>query len=237
MAKLAIIGYGKMGKMLEKLIHEHPGHTLVWVKDYSPSCADLKMVDAAIEFSVPEAAEKNILKCFESNTPIVSGTTGWTEKLHVLIQKANEEKHSFLYASNFSIGMNLFFFLNRKLAQLMDAQPDYDVHLKEIHHIQKQDSPSGTAITLANDIIKNLKRKQNWINKNSSVKDELVILSKRVGDVNGIHEVEYSSADELITLKHTALSRQAFAKGAIMAAAWLIDKKGFYTMKDVLNLH
>ncbi len=237
MANFAIIGYGKMGKMLEQLIQRHPEHSLVWAKDNTPSTSDFNGVDAAIEFSVPGAAEKNILKCFESNTPVVSGTTGWTEKLNVLIQKANQEKHGFLYASNFSIGMNLFFFLNRKLAQLMDAQPDYDVHLKEIHHTQKQDAPSGSAITLANDIIKNLKRKQNWINKNSSVKDELVILSERVGDITGIHEVEYGNTDERITLKHTALSRQAFAKGAVMAANWLIDKKGFYTMKDVLNLH
>ncbi len=237
MAKLAIIGYGKMGKMLEQLIRENPQHQLTWIGNNTPDITNLKEADAAIEFSVPEAAEKNILRCFEAGVPVASGTTGWTNRLPSVKEICEKGGHTFLYASNFSIGMNLFFSINQKLATLMDNQPNYDIKVEETHHLQKKDKPSGTAISLANDIIKNLKRKQKWVNIPSTMQDELVILSKRTGEVPGIHQVEYTGEDDRIELKHTALSRQGFARGAIIAANWLIGKKGFYTMKDVLNLH
>lgn len=196
---------------------------------------NLKECDVAIEFTAPDAAEENIRSCLDAGLPCVSGSTGWTKRLRDMQLYAVEHDRSFLYAPNFSIGVNLFFELNRQLATLMDAHPDYDVQMEEIHHTEKKDAPSGTALFAAFDILHRLRRKDGWKNRESSNKATLEVFSKREEGVPGTHIVRYFNNIDEIELKHTAHSRDGFASGALMAAEWLIGKTGAYSMEDVLG--
>ncbi len=244
--KIALIGYGKMGKAIEAEIQRMAEENkkkapqvslkidLDNAKDFTVK--NLKKVDVAIEFTTPKTAFGNILKCFEADVPVVCGTTGWAEKLDELKKLCRKKKKTLFYASNFSIGVNLFFEINRKLAKLMKKHPEYDVTLHEVHHTEKKDAPSGTAIVLANDIIDAIKRKKSWVNDASGERDILSVRSYREKDVPGIHIVNYESEFDSIELKHTAHSRRGFALGAVHAAMWVKDKKGFYGMKDMLEL-
>ena len=230
--KLALLGYGKMGKTIERLAVAK-GHEIVFTSTSSSTEGSLKKADAAIEFSSPEAAVKNITFCFENEIPVVCGTTGWLEQYDSIEKKCKDRNGSFIYASNFSIGVNLFFSLNEYAAKLMQPWDAYEAEMEEIHHTQKKDAPSGTAITLAETIIKNSK-KEKWTLEGASQK-MLKIEAKRLDDVKGTHTVKYISEIDSISMTHEAFTRDGFAKGAILAAEWLQDKKGIFTMKDVLG--
>jgi len=230
--KLALLGYGKMGKTIERLAVAK-GHEIVFTSSSSSTEGSLKKADAAIEFSSPEAAVKNITFCFENEIPVVCGTTGWLEHYDSIEKKCKDRNGSFIYASNFSIGVNLFFSLNEYAAKLMQPWDAYEAEMEEIHHTQKKDAPSGTAITLAETIIKNSK-KEKWTLEGASQK-MLKIEAKRLDDVKGTHTVKYISEIDSISMTHEAFTRDGFAKGAILAAEWLQDKKGIFTMKDVLG--
>lgn len=230
--KLALLGYGKMGKTIERLAVAK-GHEIVFTSTSSSTEGSLKKADAAIEFSSPEAAVKNITLCFENEIPVVCGTTGWLEQYDSIEKKCKDRNGSFIYASNFSIGVNLFFSLNEYAAKLMQPWDAYEAEMEEIHHTQKKDAPSGTAITLAETIIKNSK-KEKWTLEGASQK-MLKIEAKRLDDVKGTHTVKYISEIDSISMTHEAFTRDGFAKGAILAAEWLQDKKGIFTMKDVLG--
>lgn len=230
---IALLGYGKMGKVIEGIATER-GHNIVLKVDADTENYHLSGVDVAIDFSVPSAAVQNISNCLNSNIPVVSGTTGWLEQYDDMVTLCKKQNGSFLYASNFSVGVNIFFEINRKLSELMGTQTNYSVAMEEIHHTQKLDAPSGTAITLANDIIKNTSY-TGWKLEHPS-SSEFQIVAKRIPDVPGTHEVTYNSEVDSISIKHTAHSRQGFALGAVIAAEWLKDKKGVFSMKDVLNI-
>jgi len=234
--KIALLGYGRMGKEIEKIALQK-GHEIV-LRIQGDEKYDITLADIAIDFSIPEAAFKNITNCFQNNVPIVSGTTGWLENYTDAIAICKENNGSFIYASNFSIGVNIFFELNQQLAKMMKSLDDYSIKLEEIHHTKKLDAPSGTAITLAEGIIGNsskstweLKENQTEINENS-----IPIIAKRIPEVPGTHIVSYESEIDSIEIKHTAHNRKGFALGAVIAAEWLVNKKGVYTMKDVLNI-
>ena len=231
--KIALLGYGKMGKTIERLALER-GHEVVLKTTNSNTSIDLSNADVAIEFSVPEAAVGNIQSCFEQGVPVVSGTTGWLDHYADVLKICEDRNVSFIYASNFSIGVNLFFSLNEYLARLMAPRNEYDVHIHEIHHTQKLDAPSGTAISLAEGIIENTNKK-GWQLDTASA-DEVLITAQRTGDVKGTHQIEYRSEVDILSIRHEARSRAGFALGAILAAEWLKDKKGVYTMKDVLQI-
>lgn len=231
--KIALLGYGRMGQAIEKVALER-GHEIVIRKDIEPLEVDLGIADVAIDFSHPKAAFDNIKSCIDKGVAVVSGTTGWLDRFEEIKEYCNEEDGSFIYASNFSIGVNLFFNLNAYLAQMMQHIKGYEVSMEEIHHVHKLDAPSGTAITLANDILAHSK-KNNWT-ISSQAKDELFINVKREGEVPGTHSVSYTSAIDAIEIKHTAFNREGFALGAVVAAEWLKDKKGVFNMKDVLSL-
>jgi len=242
---IALIGYGKMGQIIERFAIER-GHEVV-LKIGSKNLEDLtvanlKKADVAIDFSLPDAAIKNIYTCFEANVPLVVGTTGWYGELQEIKDECLSRNHTLLYGSNFSIGVNLFFHINQVLAKMMNNYPVYDVQVEEIHHTQKLDSPSGTAMTIAEDIIENLDRKNEWVNEldgDASVevlkKDQLLIASQRIQNIPGTHTVIYSSEVDEIEIKHTANSRAGFALGAIVAAEWLQNKQGFYNISDIFN--
>ncbi|MBP6456622.1 MAG: 4-hydroxy-tetrahydrodipicolinate reductase [Chitinophagaceae bacterium] len=237
--KIALIGYGKMGKAIEEIALTK-GHEIV-LKINSSNLADftkehLKKADVAIEFSRPELAFENIKTCLEANISVVCGTTSWWEKLDDIKEITTENKGAFLYASNFSIGVNIFFEINKKLAQLMKEHLEYDVKMEEIHHTQKLDAPSGTAISLANDILAEVSRKEKWVNNKTNNLSELEIISKREDPAPGTHSILYKSEIDEIEIKHTAHSRMGFAIGAVLAAEFLSTKSGIYTMKDVLNI-
>lgn len=231
--KLALLGYGRMGRAIEKVAIER-GHEIVIRKDVEPIKVDLSMADAAIDFSHPSAAFDNIKSCIDSRVPVVSGTTGWLDQFEEIKSYCDKKQGSFIYASNFSIGVNLFFNLNTYLAQMMKNIKGYDVGMEEIHHIHKLDKPSGTAITLANDILAE-SEKTGW-SIDSPEENKLFIDVKREGEVPGTHVVEYTSAIDGIEIKHTAYNREGFALGAVVAAEWLQHKKGIFNMKDVLSL-
>ena len=231
--KIALLGYGRMGQAIEKVAVER-GHEIVIRKDVEPLEVDLSIADAAIDFSHPSAAFDNIKLCIDNDVPVVSGTTGWLDKYEEVKEYCELKKGSFIYASNFSIGVNLFFNLNAYLAQMMKNIKGYEPTMEEIHHIHKLDAPSGTAISLANDILEN-SEKDKW-NSSSPDKKELFIKVKREGEVPGTHSVAYSSAIDEIEIKHTAFNREGFALGAVVAAEWLKDKSGVFSMKDVLSL-
>jgi 4-hydroxy-tetrahydrodipicolinate reductase len=237
--KIALIGYGKMGKAIEA-IATAKGHEIVHRIDLNSQHLlekeHLGQADVAIEFTTPETAYSNILKCFEANVPVVCGTTGWLEKLPEIKAQCLEKHQAFLYASNFSVGVNIFFEINKRLAELMASQPQYDVQMEEIHHTQKKDAPSGTAITLAEQILEKLGRKTGWVNKAADRPESLSIISKREDPAPGTHSITYTSEIDDISITHTAHSREGFAAGAVVAATWLFGKKGIFTMKDVLDL-
>lgn len=239
MLHIALIGYGKMGQAIEKIAIER-GHTIS-LKISQENHSDLnevniKKANVAIEFSTPESAEKNILFCLQNNIPVISGTTGWNSEMDEVEKVCRKYNGAFLYASNFSVGVNLFFELNKKLASLLKNHPEYNVSLEEIHHTQKKDTPSGTAITLADEIINQSLRKRFWVNDKERQTEELSVISKRINDVPGTHSVKYTSETDDISIVHTAHNRTGFASGAVSAAEYIYDKKGIFTMKDVLNL-
>ena len=236
---IALIGYGKMGKAIEEIALQK-GHEIV-LKIDAENKADLttenlENADVAIEFTSPENAANNIYKCLDANIPVVCGSTGWLEHLGEVEKYCIEKNGSFLYASNFSIGVNIFFEVNKRLALLMAKQPAYDVTIEEIHHTEKKDAPSGTAITLAEQAIKELQRKSSWINEPTAIDELLVINSKRIDPAPGTHAVKYSSGVDDIEIIHTAHNRKGFAGGAVLAAEFLQGKKGIFSMKDVLGL-
>jgi len=228
--KIGIIGYGKMGKAIEKVAIDR-GH-LISFKTNNCDINLINDVDVTIEFSTPESAFANIKNCIDTNVPVVSGTTGWLEDLDDIKKLCDKKNGSFLYASNFSLGANLFFELNKKLAHLMSDKNQYKTSIDETHHIHKLDRPSGTAITLADDIISN-SRYKNW-ELDSSSKDKININSSREKEVNGVHKVVYSSENDIISIKHEALNRNGFALGAVISAEWLVNKKGCFSISDML---
>jgi 4-hydroxy-tetrahydrodipicolinate reductase len=231
--KIALLGYGKMGKTIEALAQE-AGHEVVYTSDKDLKRGVFKEADVAIEFSTPGAAFENIQKCLKEGIPVVSGTTGWLDKYDEVLKLCEDRNGSFIYASNFSIGVNLFFGLNEYLAKQMKQRSEYDVRISETHHTQKKDAPSGTAITLVEDILENLGY-SNWFLEGTTG-DGVPIKAQREGDVKGIHEVEYRSEVDKISIRHEAFSRDGFARGALLAAEWLQDKKGVFSMQDVLGL-
>jgi len=236
--KIALIGYGKMGKEIEKIALERNQEVILKfdVNNKDEFTIDnLKKVDVAIEFTQPESAYQNYMKCFEANIPIVSGTTGWLDHLSDVKFQCEQNGQTFFYASNFSIGVNLFFKLNKQLANLMNTIEGYDVSISETHHTEKKDAPSGTAITIAEDLIANFNKKQSWVKENAVNNTELAIRSFREGKVPGIHTVKYESDVDYIEISHSAKSRKGFALGAVLAAEFTIINKGFLTMNDLLN--
>lgn len=245
--KIALIGYGKMGKAIEAIAQEknrQAGKELYEIalrvdidNRHTLSKEELASVDVAIEFTSPATAIDNIFWCFEANVPVVVGTTGWTKELKRIQQYAAENDKAFLFAPNFSIGVNIFFEINRRLANIMNEYPEYDVEMTETHHTEKKDSPSGTALFAALDVLKRLQRKDQWRNYASDNKATLSIISERIADVPGTHVVKYSSPIDDIEIKHTAHNRTGFASGALMAAEWLVGKTGYYSMEDVLGFN
>lgn len=239
MIKIALIGYGKMGKAIEAIALQL-NHQVVLKIDHENlhelTSSNLQQADVAIEFTGPESAVQNILTCLEAGVPIVSGSTGWLNQWSIVEEKCNQLNGALIYASNFSIGVNLFFQLNQYLAKLMSKHQEYKVSMEEIHHTQKKDAPSGTAITLAEQILAHHPQKKQWVNHPSLMDEELEIISKRIDPAPGTHKILYKSAIDDIEIVHTAHSREGFAKGALEAAKFLVGKKGIYTMKDVLGL-
>ena len=237
--KIALIGYGKMGKEIEKIAISRYHNIVLRVNELNAdtiTLEDLQRADVAIEFSTPFTVVKNIYKCFEANLPIVVGTTGWNSEFEAVKNTCIENKKSLFYTSNFSLGVNLFFELNTKLAQLMNKQDEYKVEIEEIHHIHKKDKPSGTAITLANGIIENLDRKKNWSLEKKTDPESLYIKDVRQGEVPGTHVVTYESTVDKIEIKHEAYNRSGFATGAVLSAEFLLGRKGIFGMKDLLSL-
>jgi 4-hydroxy-tetrahydrodipicolinate reductase len=230
--KIALLGYGKMGKVIERIALER-GHQIVLKKDESNTFEGLSNADVAIDFSVPMAAVENISSCFYANVPVVSGTTGWLEHYEEMIALCNEKKGGFISSSNFSLGVNLFFELNDYLAKIMAPYTSYSVEMEEIHHTQKLDAPSGTAISLAKGIIENT-HYTNWTLDQANA-NEIHIEAKRIAAIPGTHTVTYNSEVDNIEIKHTAHNREGFALGAVIAAEWLAGKQGVFSMKDVLN--
>lgn len=236
--KILILGYGKMGKAIEEIAEER-GHSIPHKININNIQA-LKFinpdeVDVAIEFSEPDAAFENLSYCMENNIPVVSGTTGWLDRKDKIEKLCDEKNGTFFYASNFSLGVNLFFKLNDILAQMMKQHQNYNTEITEIHHTEKLDAPSGTAITLAEGLIKNLPSKTEWINEPSDVENVLPIISKREANYPGTHIIKYTSDVDEIEIKHTAKSRTGFALGAVLVAEWILDKKGVLSMKDFMK--
>ncbi len=231
--KIALLGYGKMGKVIERIALER-NHEIVLRKGSQDNFEGLENADVAIDFSVPSVAVENISTCLEKGIPVVSGTTGWLEKYDEMVAHCNQKNGSFIYGSNFSLGVNIFFELNEYLAKMMNNLKQYKVSMEEIHHTQKLDAPSGTAISLANGIIKNTSY-ENWT-LDVTNDNQIHIDAKRIENVPGTHSVFYDSEVDQIEIKHTAHSREGFALGSVVAAEWIIGKKGVFTMKDVLGI-
>ncbi len=236
---IALIGYGKMGKAIESIAVER-GHIVNLKIDISNldqfTIPNLQQCDVAIEFTGPETAAENITRCLNASVPVVCGSTGWLQQLEAVTQLCKELDGALLYASNFSIGVNLFFELNEHLARLMNNYPAYDVSIEEIHHTQKKDAPSGTAISIADQLLEINSHKKKWVNRDAAITEELSIISKRIDPAAGTHSVKYSSAIDDIEIIHKAHNRQGFATGAVLAAEFIQHKKGIYGMKDVLGL-
>lgn len=237
--KIALIGYGKMGKAIEEVALSK-GHEIVLKIDVDNAAdfnqANIAKADVAIEFTGPHSAKQNVLKCLELGIPVVCGSTGWLADWQEVADSCTDKNGTLLYASNFSIGVNLFFELNKYLAKLMQPHSDYAVSMKEIHHTQKKDAPSGTAITLAEQIMEMLPKKKQWVNHASENPADLSILSERIDPAPGTHTITYHSAIDDIEITHTAHTRKGFASGAVLAAEFLPGKKGIYTMQQVLGL-
>ena len=231
--KIALLGYGKMGKTIEQLAIGR-NHEIVLIVDETTGEYDITMADVAIDFSIPDAALNNISNCLKNGVPVISGTTGWLDSYNDMASLCNKKKGAFIYASNFSLGVNIFFELNEQLAKMMSHLSQYTVSMEEIHHTQKLDAPSGTAISLAEGVIKHTDNTSWALDKNGD--KTIPITSKRIEKVPGTHTVTYSSDVDTIDIKHTAHSRDGFALGAIVAAEWIIGKTGVFSMKDVLNI-
>lgn len=236
--KIALVGYGKMGKTIEQIALSR-GHEIVSIIDINNpddfESAAFKSADVAIEFTTPAMAFDNYMKCFAANVPVVSGTTGWTARMGEIKEMCEKEGKTFFYASNFSIGVNIFFALNKYLAKVMNNFPSYDVRMTEVHHIHKLDAPSGTAITLAEGILENIDRKDRWTLETAEKATDLPIHAIREGEVPGIHEIIYESDVDTISIKHDAKSRAGFALGAVVAAEFTAGKKGFLGMSDLFH--
>lgn len=231
--KIALLGYGRMGKEIEKIAISR-GHEIVVIKNNEKK-VDITLADVAIDFSLPSSAFKNISNCLLNKIPVVSGTTGWLDNYEKAINICKENNGAFIYASNFSVGVNLFFELNKQLAKMMNQFSTYNIEIEEIHHTKKLDAPSGTAITLAEGIIENSDKKD-WELSKKSNSNKIPITAKRIPEVPGTHSILYSSEVDSIEIKHTAHNRKGFALGAVIAAEWLIGKSGVFSMKDVLNI-
>jgi 4-hydroxy-tetrahydrodipicolinate reductase len=245
--KIVLLGYGKMGQLIERFAMKR-GHEVVLIVDESNRSSitseDLEDADMAIDFSTPDAALENISLCFESDLPLVVGTTGWYEHLEEVKETCLDADQSLLYGSNFSIGVNIFFHINKMLAKAVNPYKQYDVQVEEIHHIHKLDAPSGTAITIAEGILENSDDKKSWVNSVEGCgeevipkADELLIESLRIEEVPGTHTVLYSSEVDQVEFKHTAHSREGFALGAVIAAEWLFGKKGFYQVTEMFDFN
>ena len=238
--KLAIVGYGKMGHEIEKHCRRL-NYELVAVidneDDWKNKLDALKQADVAIEFTAPHIVVSNLKRLLDLNIPVVTGTTGWKEKLDEIRNYCQKSNGTLFYASNFSIGVNLFFAVNRYLAKLMAGYPDYKIHIEEIHHTQKLDAPSGTAISMGDDIIKENENFKRWkLVADKPGENEIPVKAIRIEGVTGTHSVSYTSGIDTISLRHEAFNRDGFAMGALMAAEWVRDKKGVFTMKDLLNI-
>lgn len=231
---IALLGYGKMGKAIEQIATKR-GHTVVLKASRYLNEFDISTADVAIDFSAPEVAVKNISNGLKHGVPVISGTTGWLKDYNGIIDLCKERDGAFIYASNFSLGVNLFFELNKTLAKMMANLKVYNVSIEEIHHTQKRDAPSGTAITIAEGIIENSDYKQ-WHLNDTVTSQGIAIDAKRINDVPGTHTVSYNSTIDNISIKHTAHNREGFALGAVIAAEWIIGKTGIFTMNDVLNI-
>ena len=233
--KLLLIGYGKMGKTIERIALERDHHIAGRIDIDNQHDLDTIHADVAIEFSHPDAAFNNIKRCLERNIPVVCGTTGWLSRKSEIEELVKKTNGTFFYASNYSLGVNVFFKLNEHLAKMMGNFGNYEITLDEIHHTEKKDAPSGTAITLGEGILKHIKRKKSWVNKDTDKQDELPIKSFRIDQVPGTHVVKYSSPIDDIEIKHIAHTREGFAVGAVMVAEWIRDKKGSLNMDEFLK--
>ncbi len=237
--KLILIGYGRMGKEIEQ-VAEKKGHEVILTIDKDNpddfTVSNLQKGDIAIEFTAPDSAYENIVKCFEAGIPVVSGTTGWMDRFYEIRKQCIEQGKSFFHAPNFNIGVNLFFKVNAFLAKIMNQYSDYEVEVEETHHIHKLDAPSGTAVNIAESILQEIDRKNKWVKNEAERGDELGVRSIRENEIPGIHKVFYKSRFDEIEIKHSAKSREGFALGAVMAAEFLYGKKGIYSMDDLLNI-
>jgi 4-hydroxy-tetrahydrodipicolinate reductase len=245
--KIALLGYGKMGKIIERIAIDRKHEIILKISSANLNeltIENLQKADVAIEFSNPESVLANIKKCFEANVPVVVGATGWYNEFEAIKQQCEAGNNTLLYGTNYSVGVNVFFHVNKMLAKLMNKYPYYDVQVEEIHHTQKLDSPSGTAITIAEGIIDNIESKNGWVNvlttddnntEDNISQNELLIESLRIDSVPGTHTVIYDSEVDSIEFKHTAHNRNGFALGAVLAAEWLQDKKGFYPVQAMFN--
>lgn len=238
---IALIGYGKMGREIEKILLQQGENVALIIDvdnsaDLTPKNLEEKKIDVAIEFSTPQTAFENISTCLKAGVPVVSGTTGWLDKLPKVEEMCREGSGAFFYASNYSVGVNMMFKLNERLAELMNSFHQYDVTVEEVHHTQKKDAPSGTAITIAQGIVEHFEPKKRWVGHTTTEPDELEVVAVRRSVVPGIHTVTYESEEDVIELKHSAKSRRGFAVGAILAARFIVGKKGIFTMDDLLGL-
>lgn len=237
---IALIGYGKMGKAIETIALER-GHQIVLTIDLHNAAdltaANLAKADVAIEFTSPHSAYENVVKCLEAGTPLVCGSTGWLDKWNDVVKLCDQKKGAMVYASNYSVGVNIFFEINKRLAELMTPHKEYDVKMEEIHHTQKKDSPSGTAVTIAEQILERIPRKKEWVNNSTSDASQLEIISERIDPAPGTHKVLYTSSIDDIEIIHIAHNRTGFATGAVLAAEFIATgKKGVFSMKEVLGL-
>ena len=236
---IALIGYGKMGHAIEQVAMQR-GHNIVLritsANRQELDAIHLQAVDVAIEFTSPEAARNNVLECLSAGVSVISGTTGWNDGIPEAEAMAKKQKSAFLHASNFSIGVNIFFEVNKLLASLMDGRKEYNITIEETHHTEKKDAPSGTAITLAEQILQNLEGKRNWILNNLDEPGSIPIISHRMEHVPGTHKVTYSSSIDDIEITHTAHNRDGFALGAVLAAEYIKGRQGVFSMKDVLGI-
>lgn len=231
---IALLGYGKMGKTIEQIAINR-GHKIVLTVDKDDENYDITKADVAIDFSIPAVAFNNISNCLNNGVPVISGTTGWLEHYDKAVALCEEKKGAFIYASNYSLGVNIFFELNKTLAKMMSTLKQYNVSMEEIHHTQKLDAPSGTAISLANDIIAHNSNFEKWQLDESGEKT-IPIVAKRIADVPGTHTIKYESEVDTISIEHIAHNRQGFALGAVVAAEWIVGKSGVFSMNDVLNI-
>ncbi len=237
--KIALIGYGKMGRAIEEIALQKGYEIVLKISDINLenfTKENLQKADVAIEFTNPESAVANILMCIDAGVPVVCGSTGWLQHEQTIINYCTEKEAAVLYSSNFSIGVNIFFEINKKLAALMNGQKEYEIRLEEIHHTEKKDAPSGTAITIAQQILQERTDKSQWVIGDAKLDTDIGIISKRIDPAPGTHTVLYSSAIDDIQITHTAHSRKGFALGAVIAAEFIIGKKGIFSMKDVLNI-